>query len=366
MPSDLAFVTSALFFVAGLLFLINFGIVFRRFLRTYLWMSVLRGINFIFYCCVNFAFTWGILASNLEIATNGYRILAIAFLSTEIINIIYMNYVNFGHFRDIMGAVMIFLYSLNFAMLWFPENLVVTYFPSLDAYYPVLSPVFFLTNFVFGVFHTSLNAIANFRVLRRPDVSWQNKMKFVFLTGGIVLFYATFVVTLFSVMVFGDANGFIWAAVINIVAFGLTFTGLFYANSSVFTLPIRLYLLVIFGAGGEILYEKWFSKRESETAALLPKAAASIASLVDHAFAQSQQMHLISLQNRRILFEWKKGLGIMLIADQDSSVFRNSMQRLLLRLESPHTKKKEIDTQVQQIFDYYPIEFDKKANIGQF
>ncbi len=253
---------------------------------------------------------------------------------------------------------MVFLASINFAMLWFPENLIISYVPALDAYYPTLSPAFLFTNLCFGIFHTSLNTTANSRVVRRPDVSWRNKIKFVFFTGGIVLFYTAITVALFVVTFLGDFTIFLWTAVCGLLAFGFTFTGLFYANTSVFSLPIRLYLLVIFGLKGEIFYEKWFSKRESVTAALLPKAAASIASLVDNAFSQTQRMHLLSLQNRVILYEWKNGMGVMLVADQDSSVFRNSIRQLLHSLEYQQNTKQEIEARVQEVFNYYPIEYD--------
>ncbi len=226
------------------------------------------------------------------------------------------------------------------------------------AFYPVLSPTFFATNIISGLIHTFYDVWANLKVVRRSDISTPMRFKFLLFTGGISIMYLTFAGAILGVLVFQTGGYFFWGVLGCFGGVVCVFFGLFYANPSVFYLPIRLYMLVVFKVGdpGGMIYEKRFDPIQSLSVNLLGPGVASIADLVQTSFQQSKHLSLFSLPGRKLLYEWGGGMGAVLIADQETTVYRNCLRLVLKATPLLLADPEKFDVRVTEIFSFYTNE----------
>jgi hypothetical protein len=129
--------------------------------------------------------------------------------------------------------------------------------------------------------------------------------------------------------------------------------GLFYGNSSVFFIPVSIYLLVVFDGAGKILYEKSFNPIQSKSSQLVAPALVSIAKMVDSSFHQSKLLRLFSLPQRRLLYEWRGDLGAVLIADADSRIYRNCLQLTLKQVHLLPDFPEQFEQKLETIYTFY-------------
>ncbi len=355
MPNAAGFDFGVACLIAGFLFLGLMFIFFRRYRRIRLRITFLRGLIPMLFALICFSNAFAIFEDRPDYALSWYRLIAISIVATEGINLIFLTYVIYGRFHGTTGTLNMILAGVNLFLVFTEENFKVVQSPEYLAFYPVLSVVFLATNIVQGLFHTGYDVRANLKVLRRSDMSASTRFKFFLFTSGIAIMYVTFASAMLAIIVFQTGAYYFWSVLGYYGGLVLIFLGLFYANPSVFYLPIRLYLLVVFRGGGqgEILYERHFTPIQSTSAQLLGPAVASIADLVQKAFQQSKHLRLFSLPRRKLLYEWDSNIGAVLLADRETTVFRNCLQLVLKETSLLPAEKSKFDARVGEIFSFY-------------
>ncbi len=170
--------------------------------------------------------------------------------------------------------------------------------------------------------------------------------------------FLTFAGCELSIIVFQTGTYYFWGVLGSYFSLVLTFFGLFYTNPSVFSLPIRLYMLVVFKVGdpGGMIYEKRFDTIQSLSVNLLGPGVASIAELVQNSFQQSKHLSLFSLPGRKLLYEWGNGMGAVLIADQEATVYRNCLRLVVKDAPMLLVETEKFDARVTEIFSFYTNE----------
>lgn len=341
------------FFIVTILYIAVSLIFFYRYLKVRLWITYLRGwVPFLFsLTCMAIGFS--IFATTPEDALFWTRMIVVAFNAAVALNIFYLTIVIYGHLHGVIGATVLFLTGIIFAQMFLPDRFVVTFSPAMQAFYPVLSFRFFVNILILGILHMVLDARANITILRRPDVSWTSKRKFVFFTCGSYFIYVPVAGgTLFSIL-WQDGVWLYTSIVGYIIGLAFVIAGLFYANPSVFFLPVRIYLLVVFDTAGNVLYEKSFDPIPPSGTHLIPPALFSIAKVVGRAFQQSKRLRLFSLATRQLIYEWRGDSCAVLIADTDSRVFRNCLQLLLGRVDLLPDAREKFEALVDKVFAFY-------------
>ncbi len=358
MPNAAGYIFGVAYILAGILFLVVMFIYFHRYRQIRLQVTFLRGLLPMLYALICLSNAFAIFADRSDYAIRWYGVTVMAVIATQGFNILFLTFVIYGRLHGTTGTLVIFFLGVNLFLLFTEENFSVLLTPEFMAFYPVLSPTFFATNIISGLIHTFYDTWANFKVIRRPDISTPTKRKFLLFTGGISIMYLTFAGAILGVLVFKSGTYFFWGVVGCFGGVVLVFFGLFYANPSVFYLPIRLYMLVVFKVGdpGGMIYEKRFDLIQSTSAQLLGPGVASIADLVGNSFQQSKHLSLFSLPGRKLLYEWGDGMGAVLIADQETTVYRNCL-RLVLKVASMlRSETEKFDARVTEIFSFYTNE----------
>ncbi len=358
MPNAVGVNFGITFLIAGVLFLVVMFIFLRRYRQIRLRITLLRGTVPLLFALICFSAAFAIFEDRPEYALSWYRLIIITILWTESTNLIFLTFVVFGRLHATTGTLNMIFVGINLFLVYTEENLHVQLSPELMAYYPVLSVVFFGTNIIYGAFHTGYDVWANLKILRRPGLTTPMKLKFLLFTAGIATMFLTFAGTCLSIILWNTGIFYFWGIVGCCASLVETFFGLFYVNPSVFYLPIRLYMLVVFTVAdpGAIIYEKRFNPIHSSSLNLLGPGVASIADLVQKSFKQSKRLNLFSLPGRKLLYEWGGGMGAVLIADQETNVYRNCLRVVLKDAPTLPTDPEKFDARVMEIFEFYTNE----------
>jgi hypothetical protein len=343
------------FLVAGFLFLVMMAIFLYRFRQIRLRVTFLRSLVPMLFAIICLAQAFAIFDERSGYAHNWYRVIAIAIVAGQLSNLVFLTYIVYGPLSATTGTLATTLAGLNIILVLANEHLSVLLSPQFGAFYPVMSLIFYVTNQLLGIVHGAYNMGANFRVMRRHDILPRTKRKFLLFTLGISAMYVSFTIAILVVIFFPTADIYFWSVIGCYVSLVCLYLGLFYANPSVFYLPTRLYLLVVFrgGAQGEILYEKHFNQIQSTNAQLVGPAVASIADLVQKSFQQSKRLRLFSLPGRKLLYEWGDNIGAVLIVDKEISIFRNCLRLVLKEASLLPVEKSRFDARVTEIFSFY-------------
>ena len=224
---------------------------------------------------------------------------------------------------------------------------------ALDVWYPSINLRYYINIQIFGIIHVIYNFQANRSILRQQSVSKVSKRKFLLFTMGFSTVFIGYIVFVLLALIFQDGSWLFYTVFGCIAGSGFLTSGFFYANPSVFFLPTRIYLLVIFDGSGNILYEKSFDPIPSSSAKLLSPALANIAKLIDTSFHQSNLLRLFSLPNRELLYEWHEDVGGVLIADADSRIFRNCLQVVLTHVDLLSDAPDQFETIINNVFAFY-------------
>jgi len=343
------------FLLAGFLYLVVMAIFLRRFRQIRLRITFLRSLVPMLFAIICLAQAFAIFEERPDYSLYWYRLIVIAVVAGQMANLIFLTYIVYGPLSATTGTLATTLAGLNVFLMFAMEHFHVLWSPQFGAFYPVLSPVFYVTNQILGIVHGAFNIRANSKVMRRHDIRARTKRKFLLFTLGISAMYVSFAVAVLVIIVFQTGDYYFWSVVGCYVSLVWIFLGLFYANPSVFYLPTRLYLLVVFrgGSQGEILYEKHFNPIQSMNAQLVGPAVASIADLVQNSFQQSKRLRLFSLPGRKLLYEWDANIGAVLIVDKEISIYRNCLRLVLKEVSLLPLEKSRFDARVAEIFSFY-------------
>src|SRR5271157_3302330 len=349
------------FLIVSAFYFAVFCIFLYRYRRVRLWITYLRGTVPGFFSGMCLAITLGIFSTNADDALLWYRLMIVFFIAGVAFNLAYLTIILYGTLNAFVGAAALFIIGIIYAQMFLSDRFFVSYSPEMQIFYPVVAFRFYINILALGILHTIFDARAIFSIFRRKDTSKISKRKFAFFTFGYSFFFVSLGFFTLLTIIFQDGLWFFWTVLGCFVGLGFLALGLFYANSSVFFIPLHLYLLVVFDGAGKILYKKSFDPIQSTSAQLVAPALVSIAKLIDTSFHQSKLLRLFSLPKRQLLYEWKGDIGAVLIADADSRVFRNCLQLALTQIGLLPDSPDEYDLKIKNIFSFYLQELHERG-----